>query len=99
MNMGVISQGLLCLVLAQPLAVEAAPPGLKGTTTFSVTGGAAGSIDTKKATSIEFAVAPMVEGKPAYPRARFVRSDADGSNVASVHTSIPSSVRKSCPPR
>jgi hypothetical protein len=83
-NMIVFCRGLLCLILAQPLTGAASPPGLKGTTTFRVTGGAAGSKPSEKVMSVEFAVAPMVEGRPAYPRALFVTSDADGSYAVSL---------------
>jgi hypothetical protein len=86
-KMEVFSLGFLCLLFAQPLAVEASSvdaSGLKGTTKLRVSGGAAGSKPKEKVMSVAFAIAPVAEGKPAYQQAVFVTSNDDGSYAVSL---------------
>jgi hypothetical protein len=78
----VLSLGFLCLMFAQALPAEVS--GLKGTTTHRVSGGAAGSKPKEKVMRVTFAVAPIVDNKPAYERAVFVTSNDDGSYSVSL---------------
>ena len=85
--MEMFSLGFLCLVFAQSLAVEASgvdASGLKGTTKYRISGGAAGSKPKEKVMSVTFAIAPVVEDKPAYQQAVYVTSNDDGSYAVSL---------------
>jgi len=69
---------------AATLAMEAPSPGtavnsgLEGTTRSVVVGGMRGGRTTGGLTSVEFAIAPIEGGRPAYDKAIFVKSDRDG---------------------
>ena len=86
-KMNMFSLGFLCLMFAQLFAVEASgvdTSGLAGTTRFRVSGGAAGSKPKEKVMSVAFAIAPVVDDKPAYQQAVFVTSKDDGSYAVSL---------------
>jgi hypothetical protein len=59
-------------------AVDAYDSGLKGTTSSVVMSGVPGGQGTGRLTSLEFAIAPIEGGKPAYQKAIFVKSDHQG---------------------
>ena len=52
--------------------------GLKGTTKAIVMSGVPGGQNTERFVSIEFAIAPLTNDKPAYNKAIFLRSDQNG---------------------
>jgi hypothetical protein len=52
--------------------------GIKGMTKAIVMSGIPGGQNTERFVSIEFAIAPVVNGKPDYAKAVFVRSDQKG---------------------
>jgi hypothetical protein len=64
---------------AEKRIVEAHNSGLKGTTTSVVVSGIPGGQRTRRPTSIEFAIAPIEGGKPAYHKAIVVKSDHQGA--------------------
>jgi hypothetical protein len=76
-NIGMFLVVLLGLLLAQPSPAE--DSGLKGTTKVRIVGGMAGSKPKEKVTRVKFAVAPVIEGNPAYQMAVSVTSNDDGS--------------------
>ena len=80
-----LTLGLLSLALALACAGDS-PPGLKGTTIFRVTGGAAGHKPTNQVMRIPFAIAPVRDDKPEYGRALFCTSDTHGSYTVSLTT-------------
>jgi hypothetical protein len=59
-------------------AGDAYNSGLKGTTKAIVMSGVPGGQNTERPMSIEFAIAPVTNGKPAYDKAIFLRSDHQG---------------------
>jgi hypothetical protein len=63
---------------AEKRTVDAYNSGLKGTTSSIVMSGIPGGQRTGRPTSIEFAIAPIEGGKPAYQKAIFVKSDRQG---------------------
>ncbi len=65
-------------VEAERRAVEPYNSGLKGTTSSIVVSGVPGGQRTGGPASIEFAIAPIQEDKPAYHKAIFVKSDRQG---------------------
>ncbi len=70
----------LSLVGGEPAASasDTLNSGLEGTTTSEVISGIPGGMTTRRAASVEFAIAPLEEGKPVLGRAVFVRSDGEG---------------------
>ncbi len=65
---------------ATPLQrTEGGNSGIRGTTRFRVISGIPKGRTTEKLTSIEFAIAPVENDKPAYSKAILVRSDAQGT--------------------
>ena len=83
MRVGAVSIGLLGVALV-PVILGASPPGLKGTAKVRVFGGVAGSKPVEKVGRVTFAVAPVVDGKPAYAEAIFVTANDDGSYLVSL---------------
>jgi hypothetical protein len=61
------------------LPTQADTSGITGTTRFEVVSGVRGGETTSRPASIEFAIAPVEGATPAYAKARFVRSDAQGA--------------------
>jgi hypothetical protein len=61
----------------QPSAIDTS--GITGTTRFEVVSGVRGGETTSRVASIEFAIAPVEGNTPAYAKARFVKSDAQGA--------------------
>jgi hypothetical protein len=59
-------------------ASDAYNSGLKGTTKAVVMSGVPGGQNTERFVSIEFAIAPLTNDKPAYDKAIFLRSDHKG---------------------
>jgi hypothetical protein len=59
-------------------ASDAYNSGLKGTTKAIVMSGVPGGQNTERFVSIEFAIAPLTNVKPAYEKAIFLRSDHKG---------------------
>jgi len=65
-------------VETEKYASDTSNSGLKGTTKAIVMSGVPGGQNTERPMSIEFAIAPVTNGKPAYDKAIFVRSDHKG---------------------
>lgn len=61
----------------QPTAVDAS--GIAGTTRFAVVSGVRNGGTTSRLASIEFAIAPVEGTAPAYAKALFIKSDAQGA--------------------
>jgi len=59
--------------------MDTSTSGLKGTTSFIVRSGVPGGQSRGGPRSIEFAIAPIEGDKPAYQKAIFVKSDAQGN--------------------
>lgn len=53
--------------------------GIRGTTRFDTVSGVPGGGTTSRLASIEFAIAPVQNGQPAYDRSVFVKSDPQGA--------------------
>ena len=81
-----ISLGCVSLVGDEPktlsrkaaLGSDTLNSGLEGTTRSEVISGMPGGVTTSRPASVEFAIAPIEEGKPALAKAIFVQSDRDG---------------------
>ena len=70
---------LVTLVLLMcPHASQAYSSGLEGTTHSTVMSGVPGGQPTGGPASMEFAIAPVEDGKPTYGKAIVVRSDREG---------------------
>jgi len=70
--------GMSARAETEKYASDAYNSGLKGTTKAIVMSGVPGGQNTERPMSIEFAIAPVTNGKPAYDKAIFVRSDHKG---------------------
>ena len=62
----------------QPTPIDASS-GITGTTRFEVVSGVRNGETTSRPASIEFAIAPVEGTTPAYAKALFVKSDAQGA--------------------
>lgn len=90
-RMASVVAALYLFTLFGRIPVDASPPdvryqwsadrkecGLAGTTRFRVVSGVPRIQPTERATSLEFAIAPIEGGTIVYEKAVFVRSDAEG---------------------
>jgi len=70
--------GMSARAETEKYASDAFNSGLKGTTKAIVMSGVPGGQNTERPMSIEFAIAPVTNGKPTYDKAIFLRSDHKG---------------------
>jgi hypothetical protein len=73
------SAGPKIAVETEQRIMDTSNSGLKGTTSFIVRSGVPGGQTTGGPSSIEFAIAPIEGDTPAYQKAIFVKSDAQGN--------------------